>query len=132
MKENKEKLSSIILRRIAEERPDNFGEPLYSALRQTFASTDEEIIEAAAIIGMLYLSHRLVKYPQTRLRTFCCNLREEYAPLPLDCRHYDEVCSAITGGLPTSAMLIDESLLPKRVLIGKEHILEALDFISNG
>lgn len=132
MKERREKTISYVLNRIANERPDKFGEPLNSALRQTFAAIDEECIEAAAIIGMLYLSHRLVKYPQTKLRTYCCNLREEYPSLPLDCRHYDEICSAIAGGLPTNAILINESLVPKEILIDKEQILEALDFISNG
>lgn len=132
MKKDKEKLSLSVLSRIEKEIPDNFGEPLLDALRKTFASEDNENIEATAIIGMLYLSHRLAKYPQTKLRTYCCNLREEYPLLPLDCRHYDEICSAITGGLPTQATLIDDSLSSKSTMISKEHILEALDFISNG
>ena len=121
----------VVLKKIEEELPDKFGEPLFSALCKTFSSHDEERIKVAAIIGMLYLSHRLTKYPQTKLRTFCCNLREEFTPLPLDCRHYDDICDAIDSGLPTQTILIDNTLSQKNVAIGREHILEALDFISN-
>lgn len=131
MKENPDKQSQFVLKKIEEELPDNFGEPLYGALCKTFTSADKEQIKVVAIIGMLYLSHRLAKFPQTKLRTFCCNLREEYAPLPLDCRHYDDICDAIAGGLPTQTTLIDEVLSAQNIIIDKEHILEALDFISN-
>ena len=129
MKEIQDK--PVVLKKIEEELPDKFGEPLFSALCKTFSSHDEERIKVAAIIGMLYLSHRLTKYPQTKLRTFCCDLRGEYTPLPLDCRHYDDICDAIDSGLPTQTILIDNTLSPKNVAIGREHILEALDFISN-
>ncbi len=88
MKEIQNKQTPFVLKKIEEQLPDNFGEPLFYALCKTFPATHREIIKSAAIIGILYLSHRIAKYPQTKLRTFCCNLREEYAPLPLDCRHY--------------------------------------------
>lgn len=132
MKETQNRQTPFVLKKIEEQLPDNFGEPLFYALCKTFPATHQEIIKSAAIIGMLYLSHRIAKYPQTKLRTFCCNLREEYAPLPLDCRHYDEICEAITNEYPTPIILINETLMPKNFLIGKEQILEALDFISNG
>ncbi len=122
----------MVLQIIKEKLPEAFGEPLKGALRSIFTGADEDSICASAIIGMLYLSHRLRKFPQTKLRTYCCNLRQEVSPLPLDCRHYDEICSAIEGGTPTEATLIDNELSAQRVTIEKAHILEALDFISNG
>lgn len=124
--------SKSILKLIAGEIPDNFGEPLRSALHSTFTNADEESINASAIIGMLYLSYRINKFPQTKLRTYCCNLRQEFTPLPLDCRHYEDICAAIKGGTPTDSLLMDSTLSLKRESISKEQILEALDFISNG
>lgn len=130
--EDRENLSTMVLNKIAGTLPRTFGEPLKEALRHTFADAGEDSVCASAIIGMLYLSHRLKKFPQTKLRTYCCNLRQEISPLPLDCRHYEEICSAIKGGTPTTAILIDNKLSAQETTIEKEHILEALDFISNG
>lgn len=129
---DKEDSSTNVLKKITEALPENFGEPLKGAFRLIFTNADEDSICASAIIGMLYLSHRLTKFPQTKLRTYCCNLRQEVSPLPLDCRHYDDICSAIGGGTSTVGILIDNELSAQEVEIKKGHILEALDFISNG
>lgn len=129
---NSKNISQPALEIITGQLPQNFGEPLKEALRYTFSGAGEESLCATAIIGMLYLSHRMVKFPQTKLRTYCCNLREEISPLPLDCRHYEDICAAIEGGTPTAATLINEELMPQKIVIEKVHILEALDFISNG
>ncbi len=129
---DKDDSSTNVLKKITEALPDTFGEPLKGALRTIFTDADEDSICASAIIGMLYLSHRLTKFPQTKLRTYCCNLRQEFSPLPLDCRHYDDICRSIEGGMPTTGILIDNELSAQEIKIEKEHILEALDFISNG
>lgn len=108
------------------------AEPLATALRQVFPHIDSDGTTAAAIIGMLYLSHIKRQLPIHILRAYCTAVREETATFSFDCRLYEK----ITAAMPfhddiCPVQMLDAHCTPCQENVTREDIDDALDFYTN-
>ncbi len=121
----------LLERIIGHEIPPTFGEPLITAFGNMFTEAGKESITGAAMICMLYISCTETKMPQSFLRTFYTNLKEEVALFVFDCKKYDKIFELIPNEELSNVNLLNEQTLPQTIRLTKEALFESFDFYTN-
>lgn len=89
---------------------------------------------AAGMISELYLSHKLCDFPLQKLSQVVYYIKEYYPTFFFDCKDYDTLYELMThdkkneGGIINFTLLANVGEVRINQAIGKEKILESLDF----
>lgn len=116
----------------------NFGHTIGHAYESLSFKKGQPLLHghavAAGIVSELYLSHKLCGFPMEKLSQVVYYLKEYYTPFVFDCKDYEALYELMTHDKKNEGGIINFTLLAQvgdvriNQEVGKEKILEALDF----
>lgn len=83
---------------------------------------------AWGIIGELYLSHVLTKYPIKKMRSFQYEIKESISSVEINCLWYDEIVDLCIQENNSNFTLINAEEEYMQQMVSRDIILETLDF----
>lgn len=108
----------------------SFGDRLQQAFSRIFACKEEEA-EAAAVICLLYISHRKAEFPLEKLSSCIYNIEENIQRIYFDCNKYERITALIPEEDYRETVLLNRHSQTVTYEITKDDLIEAFDFYTN-